>query len=224
MRIGSTWETPMGFEFHIEAKNRIREMMAQDPDACGSALTVLKLITFNKKLTIKEKNDEPVPNEEFIAHLIQDYKKVYKKFKPGIIEKTLISTVGALEYGEAINRNDIAYTERIGGCVTRMTGRATHKEIGADPNGDYLDELKKMHIWWNTNDKRERTRPWIDWVFRFLINKYQTDNFYKQSINFFFHWVYKHREEWEVIHLYNPEYWFGNGRGKQLIEVYGGDA
>lgn len=217
MKIGGLWDTDIAWNLHIESKNTFRKMIAEDPDAKGSSLRILREMVFDDRLAY-EKTDKLVLNEAFLYNLTVDYKAAYKKYKPGIIEKQLMEKM--INFILAIYRNDSAYFERIGGVVSFIVHN--HQRFN-NMEGDYYDELIRIRDWWDANDQRERTRSWIMWVFNFAINKYKKDKFYKKSINHALYWIHLNAKLWKHNPNYHPDYWFGKKKGKQVMELYGGN-
>lgn len=206
------------WDFHIETKNQIRDMFSKDPDAKGSSLILLKNLIFNEKLAIREDNELYVVNEQFVNAMLDDLELNFKLYKIPYIEK--------LSYGKmrpftiALLRNDSAYYERMMGILGLII--QNHDKFN-DLNKDYINELNYIYNWWKSNDNRDRTKPWIDWVFRFIINKYQSSNFYKRSINHMLYWCHLNHDKWQFHESHYPQNWFCNGRGAQVNALYGGN-
>jgi hypothetical protein len=206
--------------FHDQTKNRLREMLVEDPDATGSKLLFFLDLTFDKRLAATTEPDEkPVPNEQFIIKLVEDYNRRFSLYKPGFIERRIKDR--AIEFFVALYRVDSAYFERLGGMITYLIAQHQHKFT--DLNGNYLTELKDLHDWWNENDYRDRSRPWIEWGFKFILNKYQTDDFYKKSINHVLLFIHNNHKNWIVDYRYNPDIWYPFGRGIECNMLHGGN-
>lgn len=217
MKITGLWDTDIAWNLHIESKNKFREMIAADPEASGSSIKLLRELIFDDRLAY-EKTDKLVLNEAFLYNLTVDYKAVYKSYKPGLIEKQLVDRM--INFTLALYRNDSAYFERIGGVITFIV--KNHEKFDS-MDGDYKEALIKIRDWWDVNDKRDRTRPWIMWVFNFVINKYGRDKFYKKSVNHALYWIHLNARLWKQNPNYHPDYWFGKKKGKQVMELYGGN-
>jgi len=217
MKITGLWDTDVAWELHISSKNKFRDMIAADPEAHGSSLKLLREMMFDERLAF-EKTDKLVLNEAFLYNLVKDYKACYKEYKPGIIEKQLIDKM--LNFVLALYRNDSAYHERIGGVVSFI---AKNHDRFSNRDKNHYEDLIRIRDWWNANDCRDRTRPWIMWVFNFLIGKYKRDKFYRQSINHALYFIHLNHKAWKFNECFHPDYWFGKKKGKQVMELYGGN-
>ena len=210
---GSVDNTP--WEFHIKAKDKWREMFASDPEATGSSLSLLKELLFNESLAVRNPDEQPVLNEPFLDAMLADYDKSFKAYNPGLIERSIYPK--ASKFTMALIRNDSAYYERIMGIMGYLIN--SHTKF-ADLNGDHIEVLKSAHEWWKMYDQRDRTKGWIDWVFRFIINKYKTDSFYKKSVNHILYFMHLNADKWQVHESHLPANWFCNGRGAQVNILY----
>lgn len=205
-------------DFHIKSKDKLREMIEADPECNGSSLTMFLQLVFNKKLArTTEPNEEPALNEDFIIKMVEDYNRKFKDYKPGIIEKRIITI--AEDFFVSLYRVDSAYTERIGGTISYMIAQHISKCTSID--GDYIEILKDTHEWWKESDFRERTFAWIDWGFRFIIKKYQTNKFYKKSVNHMLMFINLNQKNWKYYTIYDPENWYPFGRGMECNLVNG---
>lgn len=206
--------------FHIQDKDKLRTMVDNDPEAKGSLLKIFSELAFNGKLArTTEPGEIPVPNEQFIIRLVEDYNNAFNSYRPGFIEKRIKDR--ALDFLVALYRVDSAYFERIGGIISYLI--AQHSTKFTDINGNYLNSIIDTHEWWNESDYRERSRGWIDWGFRFIENKYKTDPFYKKSINHVFLFINLNKQNWAFDKRYNPEFWFPYGRGMECNMLHGGN-
>jgi len=216
MKIGGLWNDDVSWNFHITAKNKFRQVIAEDPECHGSSLKLLREIVFDPRL-IYEDSDTLVLNEMFLRKLREDYLAAYMSYEPGLIEKQI--TENMVNFVLALYRNDTAYFERIGGVISFI---AKNHERFNDINGDYYNELIRIRDWWDANDYRERTRPWIRWVFNLVINKYKRNKFYRKSVNHALYWIHLNAALWKHNPNYHPDYWFGKKKGRQVMELYGG--
>lgn len=226
MKISGTWAPQvingvmnyLPHIFHIQDKNVLREMIDKDPSATGSTLLFFLRLKFDRRLArTTEKDEQPVPNEEFFIRFLDEYDKVYKSFKPGMVEKQIKNI--ATDFFIALDRVDLAYYERIGGIVTYLI--VNHKDKFADVNANHINALIDVYEWWQEVDYRKRTRNWIDWGFRLAINKYKTNVFWFKSINYFLLWINKNGHMWMIDDRYNPDKWFGYGRGLECNLLHG---
>ena len=232
MRISGTWETPEAFVFHILFKRKLRDIIESDPDAIGANLLWLNDADFDRRLAIHEKGDKVIINEEFILKIAENYRAELKNLRP---DEDLNPNLDKLiDFFVALSLNDTAYYERIGGIVTYIVSNATQF---ADKNGalsvhaDYTKQIQNIWDWWKFNDKRDRTKPWINWGFRFIMHKYKSEKklpqrkqFWRTSINICLIFIVANHKNWKVHEAYNPNNWFGKYKGSQIMALYGGDC
>jgi hypothetical protein len=207
--------------FHIQDKDKLRQMVDSDPDCNGGeSLKFFLKLMFNKKLArTTEPDEEPVPNEKFIITMIEDYNKNFKKYGPGIVEKRILER--AEDFFIALYRVDSAYTERMGGIISYLI--AHHVSNCNSLNGDYIDALIDTHEWWKESDFRERSFAWIDWGFKFAIKKYRTNKFYKKSINHMLLFINLNKRNWAYLIIFDPKNWYPFGRGMECNLINGGN-
>lgn len=226
-KISNTWDliidkdgnkNTVKHDFHIKCKDRWRDMINADPDATGNSLQLLKFLIFDSSIAYRDKNEKPQPNEVFFEQMLDDYNKKYKQYKPGLVERAIKTKVE--NFIRALFHNDSAYYERICGIISYII---INKDKFKGQNVDHYTELHNVYLWWAKNDHRKRTWGWIDWVFRYTLNKYQIDMFYKKSINHMLEFIIINAEHWKILPTYYPERWFGSIRGAQIIALYGGN-
>jgi len=222
---------PIKYIFHIVTKDKFRAMIEADPDATGKALSILDDIEIDPRLITHEPNDPYIINEQFIRTLIDNYNEEWLKYKPGRIERKYKDT--AINFLFALYRNDSEYTSKMGGIISRLI---MNREDFKDPSKNHLDTLKDVYNFWENGsvdeegnilqpgEGRARVKPWIDWGFRYIINKYKKGNpFYVSSVNFFLYYLYVNGSKWQIVPIFYPENWYGNNRGFQTIALYGGN-
>jgi hypothetical protein len=126
----------------------------------------------------------------------------------------------------ALYRNDSFYRELFGGIISYVV--ANHDKF-TDIRENYLSEIENIYSWWKTKDKRKRTKPWVDWGFRYMIGMYKKDlkkqteqhKFYKNSINICLVFIALNHANWQYNKMYDPEFWFGRMKGLQVTKLYG---
>jgi hypothetical protein len=201
-------------------KDTIRKMISEDPDATGKALSVLDESDFDRRIAQREGEEKPVLGELFVEAMIKDYNSAFESYKPGMVERKLKDKV--LDFLFAAYRNDSAYFERFGGMISWLV---INKDKFPNINGDYIKVIEELREFWLTNDSRVRTVPWIDWGFRYVIKKYKRSrqkDFYYKSVNHVLQFIFLNADKWQHHEAFYPENWFGNGRGKQVMALYGG--
>lgn len=122
-------------------------------------------------------------------------------------------------------------------CVNRdkCIGISKCKIITPDDIGYVIDKLKKvanidqehsaiiegLHRWWKANDKRLRSKLWIDGAFKLILKKYKTDVFYRRTINMCLIFIVNNAEHWKDDETFNPNNWFPKKRGKFCNAMFG---
>jgi hypothetical protein len=214
--------TEESFKFHIEAKNCLREMIAADPDADGTALDKIIDMPINDSWSKYEQGDGGlIKNEGFMTSMLDNYFKLMPEFK-GTKKDEVVATK-MCKFTMALYRNDSAYFERIGGVgnfvIKNIDKFAVVKNA---PLEDYSKLLITVYKWWKDNDKRKRTKSWIAWMFIYVIKKYKTNMFYRRSINWAIIFMVLNAKLWQDDPTFNPDNWFPNKRGKFANALYGG--
>ena len=205
------------WDFHIESKNRLREMIASDPDATGKDLDFINKMNFNEKLALTEKGEDPIPNEIFLEKMFSDYLKNFKRYNPPL--KVRLVHKKALTFFNALMKNDIAYYERFMAMINYIV--MNHERFG-NPTINHHEEIKNLEAWWKSFENRTRTLEWIDWGFKFLINHYNQE-FYFKSVNHIFEFINLNYKNWVIDPRTYPDHWFGNARGSEVNAYYGGN-
>jgi len=205
------------WNFHIQSKNKLREMIDKDPDCTGSHLLLINEMEFDERLALTEPGEEPIPNEMFIEKMLEDYLKAFNSYNPGIIETKIKNK--AISFFKALDKNDIAYYERLMSFITYFV---MNWERYQDINGDYTEDLLSLRSWWKEDsESRQRTSHWIDWGFKFILKRYPKNQFYFKSINHILQFIYLNHQNWVIDPRVYPENWFGEGRGKEVNALFG---
>lgn len=225
MKVSGTWETPEAFQFHKIFKTRFQRMIESDPEATGSTLDMIRDVEFERKLAVHEDGDYVHKNEEYIKILIENYRTIFSELNPPMKERILEKKF--TDFVFSLFRNDSAYRTRIGGIVTFIV---KHADKFQDPGKNYLEELQMIRDWWLLNDRRNRTHKWIDWGFKFIMKKYESeltktdkDKFYMKSVNFCFQYIYVNKDLWIDMPEYNPLNWYGYYQGVEVNELHMGN-
>lgn len=219
------WATDIAFKFHILTKDKLRAFIECD----GKDESLLDELPFDERLAQCEAGDNGfVPNEEFLYAMIQNYSKVVNTYfdvsydqRRKDIELKRIDKV--IKFGIAVYRNDVAYFERIGGIISFIVHNADKFKKIKNIDQEYSALIENVHTWWKVNDKRKRTKFWIDWVFKYAIRKYKTDMFYRRSINMMLIFAANNADKWKGDEQYDPNNWFPKKRGKFCNAIYNGN-
>jgi len=112
--------------------------------------------------------------------------------------------------------------------VTTLTPKEIYNiatEIMSTPNtmdDNVVDNLHYIEEWWDLCDKRARTKPWLRWIFSYMINKYNSDLFYRRSMNFVFTFILQNTHHWTEDPIFEACNWFPKKRGKLANMLFGG--
>ncbi len=220
---------PIKYIFHKVVKDRVRAVIDSDPEAEGVSLDLLDGLEIDKRLVTHEEHDRYIVNEVFFSSLIENYNEEWEKFGPGILERKYKDFFADFLF--TLYRNDSEYTCKIGGVGSFV---AMNKDAYADPNGDHSVFLEEVYDFWKNGlkdmdgnviqpgDNRKRTKPWIDWAFRFVIKKYKKKvPFYVNSVNFILRYFFINADKWIIVPAFYPENWYGNNKGYLTIGLYG---
>lgn len=215
------WVEEESFNFHKRSKDILRHVIDSDPEITGANLDmVVNDMPFNEKWALCEPGDGGmVKNEDFLAALIFNYNKSIDNYKPTPKERALAERT--TKYALAIYRNDSAYFERLGGICQFIVVNIDKFSKIKNIESEHSNLLEGIYNWWKANDRRRRTRPWISWVFKYLIKQYKVNMFYRRSINMAFIFFVNNADKWKHDETYEPENWFPNKRGKLANALYG---
>jgi hypothetical protein len=81
--------------------------------------------------------------------------------------------------------------------------------------------LEGLHRWWKANDKRLRSKLWIDTSFKIMIRKYKTDIFFRRTINMGLIFIANNADKWQDDDMFHPGNWFPKRRGKFCNAMFG---
>lgn len=183
----------------------------------GDSIDRLAEIEIDKGL-VELPPDDQVLNYAFFKMMRDEYNKVKPKYKPSFFEKRFDNKVWDIV--QSLYANDSAYFQRIGGCMTVLV---RNSDVFVKLDDDYTDVLEDLKTWWNTEDMRERTRPWIAWVFDELIKRYSEKTFVYHMVNHLLVWIRLNAKNWQFHEQFDPENWFGRKSGSMTNALYGGD-
>ena len=220
------WEKAESFLFHITTKDKIREIIECDENKTGELIDKLSDLPVNERWAQCEPGDGGfVKGEDFIQAMFSNYKENADKYlKDAPTEKRERIKSGVLKGGNmaiAVYRNDSAYFERLGGMITFLVNNVDRLKKIKNVDQEHAAIIEGLHRWWAKNDKRLRSRIWIDGAFRIALKKYKTDMFYRRVINMCFIFIANNAEHWKDDETFNPENWFPKKRGKFCNAMFG---
>lgn len=220
------WNTAESFLFHITTKNKIREVIENDPNCEGLLLNSLADLPVNERWAICEPGDGGnVKGEDFLWAMLKNYKDNIDNYltdtDPEQRERQKAGAINCANMALAVYRNDSAYFERLGGMVSFLSANVDKLNKIKNVDQEYSIILEGLHRWWKSNDKRLRSKLWIDGTFKILIKKYKTDMFFRRSINMCLIFIVKNHEHWADDESFNPDNWFPKRRGKFCNAMFG---
>jgi hypothetical protein len=219
MRVNNKWTTDENaYIFHVQNKNLMREAIAEKGNC--KKLAILKDLVIELKWVNNENNEGDPANMELIRQLWASYYAWAKKEGIPLFELPFLEKAGMKVV--ALYRQDSAYFERMGGIMFYFIYNMQRwKGKGKSAR---LQVLKDARDWWYEEDKRERTRNWIDNIWGCMISGYQKRPFWEKSINFIIDWIIDHKDQLVYDPNYDPRKWFGREKGKLNMGVHAGLA
>jgi len=220
------WNTAESFLFHITVKNQLREIIEGDPDHVGSLIDKLSDLPVNERLAMSEPGDGGhVKGEDFLFAMLNNYKDNLDKYleekDPEKREKVKKGAINVGNMGMAVYRNDSAYFERLGGMVTFLVNNVDKLKKIKNVDQEHSAILEGLYRWWKVNDKRLRSKLWIEGAFLIAIKKYKTDLFYRRSMNMCLIFIANNAQHWKDDEAFNPNNWFPKRRGKFCNAMFG---
>ena len=219
------WNTEESFLFHITTKDQIREIV-EDTD--GTLLDRMADLPINPAWATCEPGDGGmVKGEEFLMAMFNNWKQMAPKYLQGVYmdkakeERAITTGTKGGQMTIAVHRNDSAYFERIGGMVSFLVANVDKLKKVKTVDQEHSAILEGLHRWWKANDKRLRSKLWIDGAFKIAIKKYKTDMFWRRSINMCFIFIANNAEHWKDDETFNPDNWFPKKRGKFCNAMFG---
>lgn len=216
------WNTKESFTFHITAKDQLRSVIESDEDRVEELVS----LPINPALAICEAGDGGmVKGEDFLVAMFNNWKQMAPKYLEGYDKSKAESVRTITEKGFqmliAVYRNDSAYFERIGGMIAFLASNSDKLAKIKNVDQEHSIIIEGLHRWWKSNDKRLRSKLWIDRAFKILIKKYKTDTFYRRSINMCLIFIANNADKWQDDETFHPDNWFPKRRGKFCNAMFG---
>jgi hypothetical protein len=221
MKIPNRWfdgDEGDGWNFHGKDKTIIRDFFSMGDKP--SAFKVLKMLTL-KKEWLKDDGEGSPENFDLLMKMREDYFAEIKagRIKVPVLESTVIGK--AWDFPLTLYRQDSAYFERMGGVCTYII---SNNELWTDDKDARLKFIIGIKTWWKVNDMRPRARDLIEYIFDYMIDKYQKKPFYQQSLDFVITWLITHKDEWKFHQFYDPQMWYPRGKGQVNWMIHAGDS
>ena len=219
------WNTEESFLFHITTKDQIREVVEATD---GELLDRMADLPINPAWVTCEPGDGGmVKGEEFLMAMFNNWKQMSPKYLQGVYldkdkdERAIATGTKGGQMTIAVHRNDLAYFERIGGMVSFLVANVDKLKKVKTVDQEHSAILEGLYRWWKANDKRLRSKLWIDGAFKIAIKKYKTDMFWRRSINMCFIFIANNVDHWKDDETFNPDNWFPKKRGKFCNAMFG---
>jgi len=221
VKIPNRWfdgATGDGWNFHGKDKTLIRDFFALEGKP--SAFKVLKMLTL-KKEWLKDDGEGNPENFLLLMKLKDDYFAEVKsrKIRVPMLENMVLEK--AWDFLLTLYRQDSAYFERIGGVITYII---TNEKLWTKDVEARRAFIRGIKAWWKVNDMRPRARDIIEYIFDYIIRKYETEPFYTRSIDFVIDWIIAHKAEWVMHQFYSPDWWYPKGKGQVNWMIHGGSS
>ena len=161
------------------------------------------------------------PNYDLLKSLADElqYKVENGEFKPSFLERRVYLKM--IFYVLVKMKQDSAYRERIGAWIS-VTMLEPAKWQACKAKEDRVAYFWKLHKWWDENDQRMRTKPWIDALIKEFIKRYDASDFVEECTNWFYNTLIERRKEWVIDACYEPKNWYPVGRGYVQNKIRGG--
>ena len=167
-----------------------------------------------------------IKGEDFLNAMFNNWKQMNGKFETGYDRNKIDRSRKIVEKGFlifiAVYRNDSAYFERLGGMISFLASNKDRVSKVKNLDQEHAAILENLHQWWKVNDKRLRTKLWINNAFKLLIKKYKTDMYYRRCINMCLIFIANNTDKWQDDNTFHPDNWFPKKRGKFCNAMFGG--
>lgn len=208
LRIGWSWGSDDGWTLHRDIKDGLWGCLNEDGGFNITAIFKTLISVKNSWLDIHP-GDKVPPNYLMFKFLWENYKKVYRKFNPPVLYRVGINRVGIIVL--TLFKEDSAYTERIGGIVQYIVD---HKEDWPKNKEARLLALEDLKLWWYEEDWRSRQKDTFLSIFDWIIEKYDTDEFIRKTIDFWIDGIIVNANNWIHDDFFKPERWYPRGKGQ----------
>jgi len=162
-------------------------------------------IMIKKDWCVPEPGD--YPNYQFVYKMCQEYIAYSAKLDKPVAEGIVYENV--IRYLASLTKQDPAYYTRFNGMMFRVLRDYTRGKISSTP-GANSDYLAKLVNWWDRFDGRERNHLLYLKFLNYVVDKYKTEEFYQQSIDWALNWIGTHQLEFVFADEMNPKKWYGN--------------
>jgi len=220
MHLPNRWTNKEGWLFHIKDSGIMRLIVEHIRNDDEVPLEKLEEMEFRREWMQDDGEGNP-PNYDLLKSLADElqYKIENGEFKPSFIERRVYLKM--IFYVLVKMKQDSAYRERMGAWLS-VTMLDPAKWQACKSREDRVLYFWKLHKWWDENDQRARTKPWIDALIKEFIKRYDSSDFVEECTNWFYNALIERRKEWVIDVSYDPKNWYPVGRGYVQNKIRGG--
>lgn len=209
LRIGWSWGSDDGWILHRNIKDGLWGCLNEDGGI--NLLPIFKIIASVKESWLDVRpGDKVPPNYKLFKYLFDNYKKIYRNLKPSIIYRVGIIRVMILVL--TLFKEDSAYTERLGGLSQYILDHSDDWVKG-DIEARLL-ALEDLKLWWYEEDWRARQKDTFAKLFDWVIEKYETDEFIRNTVDFWIDGIIINKSNWIYDDFFTPIRWYPRGKGQ----------
>lgn len=205
-KLSTRWtNNPDSYAYHMLNKAKIVKAMADVVTGGGIGFKELAGIIINKNWIEPEETD--FPNYQFVYNLAKTYIDYSKSLEVPLAESIVYENF--VKYIASLAKQDPAYYTRFNGVLFRVLHDYTRGKISNVP-GKNSDYLKFIVNWWDIFDGRERNHELYKRFLDHIVEKYATEKFYQNSIDFCLNWIGMRQADFIYSDDMNPKKWYGN--------------
>lgn len=204
MKLSTRWtDNPDSYSYHMLNKPKLVSAMYELFSSASLGWNQLAGIVIKKEWCVPEQND--FPNYSFVYQLCQDYIAYSLTIEKPVAEGIVYENV--VRYLASLAKQDPAYYTRFNGILFRIIRDYMKGKIRKTDNLEYM---KSLIQWWDAFDGRERNHALYMKFLNHIAEKYETESFYRESIDFCLNWVGEHKAQFVYSDDMNPKKWYGN--------------
>lgn len=213
VKLSTRWTAnPDCYDYHMRNKMGIVKSMQNLFSTGKLGYKHLSGLIVKKEWCEPEEGD--FPNYKFVYDLSKEYIEYSKTLDVPVAESIVYENL--VKYIASLAKQDPAYYTRLNGIMFRILHDYTRGQVSESPGGN-LTYFKFLCNWWDIFDGRERNHELYRKFLDFLIEKYETEKFYQESIDWILNWIGLHQAEFIFSDDMNPKKWYGNN-GVGLVD------
>lgn len=204
MKLSTRWTaSPDSYSYHMSNKIKIVKAMSELFTGSSIGYRHLSGLVVKKEWEVPEEGD--FPNYQFVYNLCQAYVEFSKTLVAPVAEGIVYENV--VRYIASLAKQDHAYYTRFNGMMFRVLKDYERGSISKAGNLEYLKFLVRF---WETFEGRERNYDLYVKFLQHIIQKYETEPFYTQSIDWVLNWIGEHKEQFVYADDMNPKRWYAS--------------